>query len=64
MSSLTRSLGVLSFLSISYRIYPFCALGGSGGVRHLLLGIWVMTDEIIYEGISPVGNLRTRAPMG
>ena len=40
----------------------FLCTGGIGGMRHPLLCI-VISYDIIYEGLSQVGNLRTSAPV-
>ena len=41
----------------------FYAHGGSGGVSPVLKGL-VMVDDIVYSGLSPVGNLKTTTPAG
>ena len=56
-------MDVLCPLSMFHSINHFCALGGSGDVHHMLLGV-LMVDDSIYRGLSLVGNLRTSARLG
>ena len=63
-TSLTRKTGfaVMCRLSTPCSIYPVYAHGGSGGVHHCVLLDVTMIDDIIYRGLSPVGNLKNQRP--
>ena len=50
-------------LSIPFSIYHFCALGGTVGAPPVVTYV-AMVADIIYEGRSLVGNLRTIARVG
>ena len=50
-------------LSISYKIYPFAHLGERWCAPPVVMYV-VMGDDSIYEGQSPVGNLRISARVG
>ena len=58
------SVSPLPFISIPYNMYHVYAHGGGYGVHHELLCCVVMVDDIIYRGISPVGNLNKQDPRG
>ena len=55
-------MDVLFPLSISYIIYSLCACGGEGRLCAQPVVMYMVTaDDIIYEDLSQVGNLRTIA---